>query len=544
MKATLAVILSCLALSVSAADRPRNIFDDDWTPPKPVTSSRPSTTKPEANKVDPVIPNDVKDPVVIVTVQPPARRAIPAKDQQAAVRKLLHDVYAKELADRSMPARRKLCETLLSEADKVASDAPVDQFVLLTAAVNAGLDASDLKLAFTAAEKLGRAFEVDGLAVKLEAALTVKPSGTPQSMSENVKAAMEFTGELEAVDAFPAAIRVCGALGPVAAAVSPELRDAVQKRNRELNAAKEAADKVAKQREQLKTNPDDAAANLAVGRYTCFVRGDWAAGLPMLAKGSDAALKALAEQELASPAAGEATLKLADGWWDVAAKEPAARTAVVAHAAEFYRASVESVTGLRKTQIEKRIAEAAKVGAPAAMRTAAKGGRTIDLLKMIDLREGVVAGKWQFRNGDLVSDSTKNGRVQSSYHPKGEYDFFIEFTLPNKSGNVMQLLSFGDSAFEWNAGGITRLDDVDGHSRNNTSKPASLDPQVRHTSLLKVRKDRITAFVDDKQVLDFPTNYKNLSRNAVWRMKDDKALGLGTWSGDVVFHAARVTEVP
>ena len=50
--------------------------------------------------------------------------------------------------------------------------------------------------------------------------------------------------------------------------------------------------------EKLKTNPDDPQANLALGRYRCFAKGDWEAGLPLLAKSGDAALASLAKKAL------------------------------------------------------------------------------------------------------------------------------------------------------------------------------------------------------------------------------------------------------
>ena len=42
---------------------------------------------------------------------------------------------------------------------------------------------------------------------------------------------------------------------------------------------------------KLKTNPDDPAANLAVGQWLCFERRDWKQGLQHLAKCSSPALK-------------------------------------------------------------------------------------------------------------------------------------------------------------------------------------------------------------------------------------------------------------
>ena len=51
-------------------------------------------------------------------------------------------------------------------------------------------------------------------------------------------------------------------------------------------------EKVKASLEKLKSSPDDPDANLAAGRFYCLTRGDFARGLPMLAKGSDPALKA------------------------------------------------------------------------------------------------------------------------------------------------------------------------------------------------------------------------------------------------------------
>ncbi|MBI3877243.1 MAG: hypothetical protein HY300_15015, partial [Verrucomicrobia bacterium] len=44
----------------------------------------------------------------------------------------------------------------------------------------------------------------------------------------------------------------------------------------------------------LAITPDDPGANLAVGQFLCFVKGDWESGLPLLAKSDDNVLKTLA----------------------------------------------------------------------------------------------------------------------------------------------------------------------------------------------------------------------------------------------------------
>jgi len=56
--------------------------------------------------------------------------------------------------------------------------------------------------------------------------------------------------------------------------------------------------RVERWRRQLEKNPDDQEAALQVGRHLCFVKADWDAGLPILAKGKDKALADLAQFEL------------------------------------------------------------------------------------------------------------------------------------------------------------------------------------------------------------------------------------------------------
>ena len=97
-------------------------------------------------------------------------------------------------------------------------------------------------------------------------------------------------------------------------------------------------------RDTLTAAPDDAQAAETVGRYLCFVKRDWTAGLPVLARGSDESLRNLAAQEvaLAKETAVDPTtlLKLANEWWKVAdttdALPPPQAEAVKAHAAGIY----------------------------------------------------------------------------------------------------------------------------------------------------------------------------------------------------------------
>ena len=58
-------------------------------------------------------------------------------------------------------------------------------------------------------------------------------------------------------------------------------------KKKEVTAALNSLKTVSVSIDTLKANPDDPEANLAVEKYTCFTKGDWDKGLPMLAKCSD-----------------------------------------------------------------------------------------------------------------------------------------------------------------------------------------------------------------------------------------------------------------
>ena len=581
MKREMRFLLIVLAqvVGVGTAQGAKNIFEDDWQPAKPVTAPKPvPAVKPQTPAANPATPKDPAnsaetpkpgtpvDPAPSVAPPPApspelsaavvARKAIPEKAKQAEVRKLMKEVYAGDLADRSVSGRKKLTQSLIAQANKSSDSSPVEQFVLLVAAVDSAVDSANLPLAFTAIDQLAQTFEVEALDMKTDVATAFRPGPRAEAagaapVTENVQAVLLLADQLVEVEALQAAQRVCTTIQPVAGS-NTDLRAQVQKRIRDLTITIQATERVAKDTQTLKASPDDPAANLSMGKYKCFIRGDWEGGLRMLAKGSDAALKAVATQELAAkePSA-EATLALADSWWDLSVKQTdaGARAAIASHAAGLYQSSLSAAVGLRKAQVEKRIAEAGKTPAVASIKPsmAAPARKTgaINLIPLFDLRSPV-AGNWTIQNGALVCDQTRNARIQSSYRPPAEYDFLIEFTRLKTSASFVQLISHGDTAFEWTVSAETRFSNVNGHARNGTQKkaPESLaDLASRHTSLVQVRNSGVKVLIDGKEVIDYTAGYETLSRNGAWKMQDDRFLGLGSWGDPIAFHRVEVTEV-
>ncbi|HEX3987966.1 MAG TPA: hypothetical protein VHZ30_00960, partial [Verrucomicrobiae bacterium] len=85
----------------------------------------------------------------------------------------------------------------------------------------------------------------------------------------------------------------------------------------------QAYERISNDWQRFHEKPGDPQASLAVGKFLCFEKNDWADGLPLMARGSDAALKAVANMEingkLKEP---QEQIALGNSWWDLSAEAP------------------------------------------------------------------------------------------------------------------------------------------------------------------------------------------------------------------------------
>jgi hypothetical protein len=246
--------------------------------------------------------------------------------EQENSRKLMKELFGGEIEDRSVAGRKALALKLLDEAAKT-TDAPADVFVVLGGAIQSAMEAGDLSLAFEAAERMSGAYDVDGLSLKASVAAKMAIKGYAMNVAENVPSALALLDPLISADDPAAASRIVSVLQQVPVA-DPPLRVFLQKRAREVEEIRAARDRLGPALAKLTTSPDDPAANLAVGRYTALLCGDWAKGLPMLVKSDDPELQSLARRDLGASGDAAAQGKLANDWWAAvycAAKEGSGR---------------------------------------------------------------------------------------------------------------------------------------------------------------------------------------------------------------------------
>src|SRR5262249_43378192 len=96
----------------------------------------------------------------------------------------------------------------------------------------------------------------------------------------------------------------------------------------------------------LKDEPNDPDANLQMGRFLALLKGNWQTGLPLLKKGSDAKLSALAGKDLANPADAVGQVAVGDGWWNFAEGQGIpAKNQLLLRARHWYEQAAAQLTG-------------------------------------------------------------------------------------------------------------------------------------------------------------------------------------------------------
>ena len=111
----------------------------------------------------------------------------------------------------------------------------------------------------------------------------------------------------------------------------------------------------------MKVSPEDARSHRVLGRYYCF-DDDWKAALPHLAKGSDAALRRLAQRDLACPTEPNEQLKLADAWWELGqTRKSDERDSLILRAGYWYERADKRTSGIVRLRAEKRLGELADI---------------------------------------------------------------------------------------------------------------------------------------------------------------------------------------
>jgi hypothetical protein len=293
----------------------------------------------------------------------PTRLELPDAKAQAKAEKTIKEVFKAEYAKKKATDQLDLAQKLLAQG-KETNDDPAAKFVLFREARDLACRAGDVDLAMHAVDELVRHYRVRPLDMKIAAFeqldKAVLTATATRSVFEGAMACVEESLPLDDYDLTIKFLKIAqAAAGKTKVVANTTLAgtrlQAVENMRKEYEKVKAAID-------MLKEAPDNPDANLRVGHFRCFLKGDWTAGLPLLAKTTDAKIKALAQKDLDAPKDAPGRVELADSWWALADGLPKfEQTEVRLRAVTWYKQALGDLTGLTKTRVEQRIAEMAPV---------------------------------------------------------------------------------------------------------------------------------------------------------------------------------------
>jgi hypothetical protein len=176
--------------------------------------------------------------------------------------------------------------------------------------------------------------------------------------------------------------------------------------------------------------------------------------------------------------------------------------------------------------------------------------RTVNLLKLIDPAQDTSTGIWQLRTGEfapeLTSDASQHARLNIPFQPPVEYDFRVDFTRTAGDNCMTQIFTHQNPCclvlFGWK-GTVSGFQQINNQSadRNATGvRGLATASGQRHTSIVKVRKTFIEAWLDGNLLTRYDTDGADLT---IKDWKIEAPLGLGTQLSPTTFHTIELTEI-
>jgi len=285
---------------------------------------------------------------------------VPSAAERSKAEKIVRDIFKVDFARQDLQSRKALAAKLLAEASQ-GDDLPT-QYVLLQDSIELAATAADVTGAFRAVDAIASTFAVDSVDLKSKALTEASRwASKPADAAALANASMSLADEAVTADRFDAAAKAAAQAETAAkAAEDVALFNAAHAKAEEIQACLRLAQWVKPAEEKLKQQPDDPSANLVVGKFLCFAKGDWDGGLPHLSRGADRALAAAARLDLAAPSEPKTQLPVGDAWWQLSQDPTAGLKSAGRRAAFWYRKALPGLSGLQKLSTQKRLSELAR----------------------------------------------------------------------------------------------------------------------------------------------------------------------------------------
>jgi hypothetical protein len=287
----------------------------------------------------------------------PVLQHVPDEPSQARAERMIREVYSKELAARDLGERRLFVQKLIAAAIESGDD-PAARFVLLREARNVAAASGDAFAACRAITLIGKFYAVDQTRMVLAAMNSAQAAaGNSEALAEVVQVCLNTADRAVIEEDFITAAKLL-ATAETAGAKTKSLKiiDRVKEGSKLLQSTIAEFDAVQKAREALKRDAGDAEASARVGRFLCLTKGDWNAGLSLIANGAESPLRKLAQDDLAAIADARKRFPVAEGWWDLSLSQTwLARKNLQARSAWWCRQVAGELNGIHRSIADRRI---------------------------------------------------------------------------------------------------------------------------------------------------------------------------------------------
>ncbi len=288
----------------------------------------------------------------------PRRLTAPDPTAQLKARKTVKETFKSDYSKaKKAEAKTDLARALLKQAAQ-SDDVASVVYVLHTEAIDLAVLAGRWSLANEAIDSLATRFDVDALSMKERTIVKLKAANmSPAEAGQLLGQFLALADEAAAAEKYALAVKVMhSAAEEFRKPVFKALRDQALVEGRQFAMLKDVFEDAKTAREQLADNADNAAANLAWGRFVCFYQQDWGRGLPLLAKGNDKVWAPLAQRDLAPSPSANALLQAGDDWLKAGEKEKEPiKSGVRLRADRAYAAALAAVEPGFKLDLEQKL---------------------------------------------------------------------------------------------------------------------------------------------------------------------------------------------
>jgi hypothetical protein len=176
----------------------------------------------------------------------------------------------------------------------------------------------------------------------------------------------------------------------------------------------------------------------------------------------------------------------------------------------------------------------------------------VDLLKMVDLTQDIVRDNWRFVGSNLLCPLGAGDEiVEFPYVPPMEYDFRVSFTRTQGDGAITFVCLAGGRQIAWTLGAASGTTsgfwNVNGNHYDHNRTTRHTDNLIAngrpHVSVVKVRQDRLDAFLDDVEISSLQTNAVNFSLPKEFDLHQNKTLGVVAFKDAINIDSAQIIEI-